>query len=68
VEGTRLIFFIRQRKKPNTPYYTVEYDTGEKRIMQCYGYRHAISTPKVKSFAGEWLGRFTVVQNEKKAA
>jgi hypothetical protein len=68
VEGTRLIFFIRQKKKPNTPYYTVEYDSGERRIVQCYGYRHVSSTPQIKSFTGEWLKRYVGVMDERVAA
>jgi len=68
VEGSRLIFLIRKRKKPNAPYYTIEYDAEKHRIVQCQGYRHAASIPKVKSFTIEWLKRHAVIKGDKIAA
>ena len=68
VEGSRLIFLIRKRKKPDTPYYTMEYNTEKHSIAQCQGYRHAASTPKVKSFTIEWLKRHAIEKGDKIAA
>jgi len=68
VEGTRLIFLIRKRKKPSVPYYTMEYNVEKHSIAQCQGYRHAASTPKVKRFAIEWLKRHEIKKGDKVAA
>ena len=67
VEGTRLIFLIRKRKKPSEPFYTMEYDVDRQKIVQCQGYRHAGATSKVKAFTGKWLSRHAGLQNEKVA-
>ena len=64
VEGSRFIFFIRKRKNPDAPFYTMEYDPVKQRIVQCYGYRHLLSTPKIKEFTGEWLNRYVVIKNK----
>lgn len=37
VREETLIFFIRNRAKPNTPFVTVEYSLEKKKILQCYG-------------------------------
>lgn len=35
-----LIFFIRKKEEPNTPYVTLEYSIKEKNILQCYAYHN----------------------------
>jgi hypothetical protein len=68
VAGTRLIFFVRKRNKPDNPFYTVEYGVDSQRVIQCYGYRHANATPEIKAFTGKWSSRHAAPQKDKAAA
>ena len=37
VREESLIFFIRNKQEPNTPFVTVEYSISQKKVLQCYG-------------------------------
>lgn len=37
VREESLIFFIRSKESPNTPFVTVEYSPSRKAVLQCYG-------------------------------
>ena len=54
IKGDRLIFFIRNSKKLDKPYYTVEYDRVSKSILQCHGDKHSGKTIEVSAFLTSW--------------
>ncbi len=37
VREQSLIFFVRRRETPETPFVTVEYSLSERKVLQCYG-------------------------------
>ena len=37
VREESLIFFVRNKQEPNTPFVTVEYSISQKKVLQCYG-------------------------------
>ena len=37
VREETLIFFIRNKQEPDTPFVTVEYSISQKKVLQCYG-------------------------------
>ena len=37
VREESLIFFVREKKQPETPFVTVEYSLSQHRVLQCYG-------------------------------
>lgn len=51
--GSTSILLIRHKDKPDTPFYTLEYDKGN--IIQCRGKCNCSMTDEVKTFAEKWL-------------
>ncbi len=39
VREETLIFFVRNRETPETPFVTVEYSLSARKVLQCYGYK-----------------------------
>lgn len=54
ISGRTLICVIRQKKQPETPFYTLEYSPSSKTIIQCRGFRNCAMTDEVKSFCESW--------------
>ncbi len=52
-EGETTILFVRREKKPNEPFYTLEYDGKE--IVQDHGKNNKLQTPEVLAFEAKWL-------------
>lgn len=51
-----LIFFIRDKNSPDTPYVTIEYSLQSKKILQCYGYQDKKPKDDVLDFVNnKWL-------------
>jgi len=51
-----LIFFVRDRNNPDTPFVTVEYSPKSKKVLQCYGYKSLPPNDTVKDFVHKvWL-------------
>ena len=51
-----LIFFIRNRLAPNTPFVTLEYSISSKKILQCYAYHNSRPAEDVMEFVNHvWL-------------
>ncbi|MCH5321781.1 MAG: PcfJ domain-containing protein [Eubacterium sp.] len=51
-----LIFFIRDKNTPDTPYVTIEYSPKNKKILQCYGYKDKRPKADVLDFVNnKWL-------------
>ncbi|NCA93368.1 hypothetical protein EOM82_09120, partial [bacterium] len=51
-----LIFFIRSKTNPNTPYVTLEYSLSNKKILQCYGNKNTIPEQSVLDYVNKiWL-------------
>lgn len=51
-----LIFFIRDKNSPDTPFVTVEYSIEQHKVLQCYGYQDSRPDDKVLNFVNKkWL-------------
>ena len=51
-----LIFFIRNKETPDTPFVTVEYSLENHTVLQCYGYRDSKPDEQVLDFVNnKWL-------------
>ena len=51
-----LIFFIRSRENPDTPFVTVEYSLSKKKVLQCYGEHDHRPNDSVLEFVNKkWL-------------
>ena len=51
-----LIFFIRNRLAPNTPYVTLEYSPTKHKVLQCYADSDSKPTDEVLNFVNKvWL-------------
>ncbi|MCL2798638.1 MAG: PcfJ domain-containing protein, partial [Firmicutes bacterium] len=56
VREESLIFFVRNTATPDVPFITVEYSLKSKKILQCYGYKHARPDDNVMTFINKtWL-------------
>ncbi|MCL1857662.1 MAG: PcfJ domain-containing protein [Oscillospiraceae bacterium] len=55
MEGTRMVFFVRQATEPDKPYFTMEIDMRELRIRQLYGFGDVSPSADVRKFANEFL-------------
>ncbi|ATW24141.1 PcfJ domain-containing protein [Candidatus Formimonas warabiya] len=53
--GTQMIFFVRRAQEPGKPFFTMEIDMKELKILQLHGYNHRAAPPDVKKFAQEFL-------------
>ncbi|MBR3083415.1 MAG: PcfJ domain-containing protein [Oscillospiraceae bacterium] len=49
------ILFIRRETEPGTPFYTLQFDTKELRVIQNRGLRNCARTPEVRAFEEKWL-------------
>lgn len=68
-EGKIAILFIRKKKEPDTPFYTVEIDLQTNSIAQCRGFDNEAATKEVKAFVEEFkLAKLTKKQRERKMA
>jgi hypothetical protein len=50
-----MIFFVRMALEPEKPYFTMEIDMRELKIMQLHGFSHRSAPPEVRKFANEFL-------------
>ncbi len=55
MEGTRMIFFIRNEEEIEKPFVTMEIDMRELRIRQIYGYGDKTPAKEVRDFADKFL-------------
>ena len=56
VREESLIFFIRTRERPDTPFVTVEYSPSLKAVLQCYGDRDSKPDDTVLHYVNDvWL-------------
>ena len=56
VREESLIFFIRNKQEPNTPFVTVEYSISQKKVLQCYGEHDHIPSCDVLHYVNKvWL-------------
>lgn len=54
--GETLIFFIRQEKDPDKPFYTLEW---KGKVIQCRGFKNCDMTPEVKAFVDIFQEKMT---------
>lgn len=56
VREETLIFFIRSREAPDTPFVTVEYSPERKKVLQCYAYHDTTPDKAVTHYVNDiWL-------------
>ena len=55
-EGKKAIFFIRKKTEPNKPWYTLELNEKELRVVQNRGKKNCERTEAVRRFEEVWLG------------
>lgn len=69
-KGTCLIFFIRKKEEPDMPFFTLEYDPKNNKIVQCRGDRNCNyeNNSKVKKTVNEWFNWVTKLRKKHKAA
>ena len=69
-DGKTAIFLIRQAETPEKPWYTLELDVKNQKVIQNRGERNCDRTPEVEAFEKAWLQwlRTKSKRKEKKAA
>lgn len=55
IEGSKMIFFIRKVTEPTKPFFTMEIDMKQLRILQLYGFGDCSAPEEVRKFANEFL-------------
>jgi hypothetical protein len=55
IAGTNMIFFVRRANQPERPYFTLEIDMKELKILQLYGFKDCAAPPEMRKFANEFL-------------
>lgn len=53
IKGETAILFIRNANDPDTPFYTIEYKSGQ--IIQCRGVRNSKTTNEIDEFTSAWI-------------
>ena len=53
--GKTAIFFIRMESEPDKPFFTLEWDEKNQRVLQNRGNFNCARTPEVKAFEQKWL-------------
>lgn len=66
--GQRLIVFIRRCEEPDKPYYTMEMDVEERRIIQLYGYGDKAAPKEVRAYAERLVKSVRPAAGEEKSA
>lgn len=66
ISGRTLICVIRQKVKPDQPYYTLEYSPSSKTVIQCRGFRNCAMTDEVKAFCESWKVFLEKKKNKRK--
>lgn len=70
--GETSIFFIRKSADPDTPYFTLEYDFKNMRVVQNRGLRNCSRKQEVEEFEKEWIKYIKKItkghKNERSAA
>lgn len=67
LEGRNMIFFIRKAAEPGKPFFTMELDMLEHRILQLYGFGDCNAPKEVREFVGKFVA-YTVQAMSKKTA
>lgn len=62
-ENRTSIFFIRHIDSPETPFFTLEYNSGK--VIQNRGDRNCVRTPEVVEFEKKWLEHIKKVKEKK---
>jgi len=64
IAGTRMIFFVRRAGEPERPYFTMEIDMKELKILQLYGFKDCPAPQEVRKFANEFLKTLKPIREE----
>lgn len=63
--GTTAIFFIRRKNAPDKPWYTLQLDMKELKVLQNRGKCNCARTPEVQKFEEEWLRHIRELKQKK---
>lgn len=66
-EEHTVILFLRKQGQPTKPFFTLEVDIKGSRIIQCYGFAHAVPKGKVKDFIEKFKRKKLKQKIEKQA-
>lgn len=66
--GNRMIFFIRKSKAPDKPYFTLEMDMQNYKILQLYGFGDRSADKEVRKFAEAFAKALPVFRKTAQAA
>lgn len=64
IAGTKMIFFVRRAMEPEKPYFTMEIDMKELKILQLYGFSDCSAPPEVRKFANQFLRKLKPIREE----
>lgn len=59
LKGERMVFFVRRIEAPSKPFYTMEIDMRQLKILQLYGFGDSSASTEVRKFANEFLRRLS---------
>ena len=59
LKGKRMVFFVRRTEEPSKPFFTMEIDMRQLKILQLYGYSDCTAPAEVRKFANEFLRRLS---------
>lgn len=65
LEGRRMIFFIRKSDDPGKPFFTIEVDMLEHRILQLYGFGDCTAPAVVRQFADGFVKKLRIGAHRK---
>lgn len=65
-EGGNLILFIRKIEDPDTPYYTIEFEKENRKVIQCHGEYHLEPTAEINDFLNKWIKKIPYLYKRKK--
>lgn len=64
IDGKYMIFFIRRAADPEKPYFTMEADMKNHKILQLYGFGDRPAPTEIRKFANEFLKRLNPSREE----
>lgn len=67
IAGTNMIFFVRRAEEPEKPYFTMEIDMKNLRILQLYGFGDCAAPPEVRKFTNEFLRKLKPIREEERS-
>jgi len=64
LKGKRMVFFVRRIEEPSKPFFTMEIDMRELKILQLYGFGDRSASAEVRRFANDFLRRLSPAEKD----